>query len=205
MGRPTSRNSGGIGRFKNMKRFIRTFQALLIALSLGACAHATLKSTTLFDLSAFELDDLLGAKKSLGDFRGQVVLLDFWATWCVPCKDSLPVYSDWQAELGGRGFKVIAVSVDERTDGVLEFAKKHAPNLTVLHDQGASLSEALDLETMPMAFLLNADLQIVHRHAGFRSEEAEDLRKKIIDLLEADSSQIRDSREPTAPNADDPT
>ncbi len=128
--------------------------------------------------------DLSGESRTLGEYDGKVVLLDFWATWCAPCRESLPIYDQWQQELG-EDFVVVAVSVDERLGPVPNFAKQNMPNVQVWHDTEHAGAEALDLPAMPTAFLVDRSGNIVSQHIGFVRKDADPLHEEITTLLAA--------------------
>ncbi len=144
--------------------------------SFDAAAGASLPSVSLAPLAP-------GPAVDLAELRGRVVLLDFWATWCEPCRDSLPVYDAWQRELGGRGFAVVAVSVDEGGAPVGEVAAELAPAVQVLLDPGGEAAKALQLDGLPVSFLVGRDGVVRSRHVGFDRADAPALRAEIEELL----------------------
>lgn len=155
--------------------------------ALCACATAPASNPlpAQADLAAVQFVDLRGGAHQLGELRGQVVLLDFWATWCDPCVASLPLYNAWQRELGGRGLVVVAASVDEDGAAVEDFASRNAPELTVWRDPAGSAAARLGLPKMPTAFLIGRDGALLARHAGFDAAGAEALREQIVAALGA--------------------
>jgi thiol-disulfide isomerase/thioredoxin len=132
------------------------------------------------DLAFTGLD---GQRHTVGELAGKVVLLDFWATWCEPCKRSLPTYRAWQAELGEKGFVVVAVSVDETTKPIARFVEATCPDVTVWWDEGHDAAEALSVAAMPTAFLLGRDGAVALRHEGFEKKDADVLRAEVERLL----------------------
>ena len=135
-----------------------------------------MKSSAFTELA---LDDGQGTSKKLADYHGQVVLLDFWATWCVPCAQSLPHYNELQRELGKDGFVVLAVSIDEERKGVAEHLTKLAPDVTLLYDTEHKAAKTLDLPGMPTSFLIGRNGKPVKRFVGFRKKETKVLREAI--------------------------
>lgn len=116
------------------------------------------------DLKPFALEG------SVPELKGKVVLLDFWASWCGPCKKSFPVMADLQKEFGPRGFEVVAVSVDEKSAAMEAFVKKTQPPFTVVRDGQGRMAEAAGVDKMPTSFLLGADGRVVAIHSGFEGE-----------------------------------
>jgi thiol-disulfide isomerase/thioredoxin len=117
--------------------------------------------------------------------RGQVVLLDFWASWCAPCKASFPVFAALQREYRARGLLIIAVSVDEKSSAYENFIRRHAPPFTTLHDRQQALVRAVNIPAMPTSYLFGRDGRLRSIHAGFHGRTtADDLRRQIEALLQ---------------------
>ncbi|MEZ4464404.1 MAG: TlpA disulfide reductase family protein [bacterium] len=98
---------------------------------------------------------------------GKVVLLDIWATWCEPCRASLPVYEALYKELGPAGFVVIAVSVDEHQDELVAFVKKSGLTFPIIWDPEGKWPAAIGLEAMPTALLVDRTGKVRSVHPGF--------------------------------------
>src|SRR5665213_2418865 len=139
---PLKRVDTRLGGLPNMFRFKI---ALLLTLALCATASAALKpGDALPNLSRFQLEGKLPEK-----LKGNVILLDFWASWCVPCKASFPVMEDLQKRFGERGLSVIAVSTDDTREAMVRFLKSHPVSFTTVRDANQKLVAAADVETMP--------------------------------------------------------
>src|SRR5512135_592052 len=109
----------------------KLINGLALCLALSAAAFAEVKPGQPFpDLATHNLEGTLPA------YAGQVVLVDFWATWCAPCKASFPAYDSLQRELGDRGLTIIGVSVDKEEDRYTSFVEKFAPGFATLRDAG---------------------------------------------------------------------
>ncbi len=115
---------------------------------------------------------------------GKVVLVDFWASWCAPCKASFPVYSRLQSAYADRGLEVIAVSVDEDASAFSAFVAKLKPTFATVHDPGHKLVGAVKVPTMPTSYLVDRAGKVRFMHAGFHGEQTErELRGEIETLL----------------------
>ncbi|NOK15658.1 TlpA family protein disulfide reductase [Corallococcus carmarthensis] len=116
--------------------------------------------------------------------RGQVVLLDVWATWCEPCKDALPMYAQLQKEYGARGFKAYALNVDEDVRAIPTFLEETKVEVPILLDANALVSERLlKVRLMPTTFLIDRKGVIRHVHEGFAEEFLQQFQTEIEQLL----------------------
>lgn len=114
----------------------------------------------------FKLARLDGGQLALSSYRGQVVLLDFWATWCVPCREETPHFVELQKKYGDRGFQIIGVSMDDSPDPVRAFYQQFHMNYPVVMgtaDVGSAYGGVLGL---PIAFLIDRDGRIYAKHMG---------------------------------------
>jgi thiol-disulfide isomerase/thioredoxin len=113
-----------------------------------------------------------------------VVLVDFWASWCGPCKASFPALAQLQRDFAARGLLIAAVSVDEKPAAASAFVKKLAPNFPTLHDRSQTLVKQVGVPTMPTSYLLGRDGRVRFVHQGFHGETTErELRRQIETLL----------------------
>jgi cytochrome c biogenesis protein CcmG, thiol:disulfide interchange protein DsbE len=127
--------------------------------------------------------DLSGRPLRLEQFRGRVVLLNFWATWCGPCIEEIPTFSRWQYHLGEAGLQVIGVSMDDDEGDVKRFVAKHAVAYPIIMGD-AKLGELFGgVFGLPQSFLIDAQGRIVYRSVGESSIET--LHSKIEGLIGA--------------------
>lgn len=120
----------------------------------------------------FTLADLSGQPRSIGDFDGQVVVLNFWASWCKPCRDEVPMFIDAQNEFGDRGLQIIGLAVDT-PQAARGFAKEYGINYPVLANltEGARIQDRYTGEgspagVLPYTAIIDRDGHIVTRIAG---------------------------------------
>jgi thiol-disulfide isomerase/thioredoxin len=154
---------------------------LAAILAAGFClsSHATLKSgDALPDLSQLKLEGKLP-----DSLKGKVVLLDFWASWCEPCKASFPVMEELQKRYGPQGVVVIAVNVDEKASDMQEFLKKNTASFTVLRDAAQKLVAEAGISTMPSSFLIDREGKVRFVHTGFRGDETKKKYEQEIESL----------------------
>jgi len=126
----------------------------------------------------FDLSGGQGAVK-LSDYKGKVVYLDFWASWCGPCKQSFPWMNDMQTRYGGKGLNLVAVNVDQKPDDARAFLKDNAAKFTVAFDQAGKTPKAYAIKGMPTSVLIGADGKVLMVHSGFKEEQRGELEKQI--------------------------
>ncbi len=125
-----------------------------------------------------------GKIHDLAQDRGNVVLLDIWATWCVPCRRAFPLYEQLVKQYGPRGFKVYAINVDEDSREIPKFIKQTKLSLPVLIDHHAALLEPkLGIRMMPISFVLDKRGLVRHVHEGAATEYLAKYQSEIEALL----------------------
>jgi thiol-disulfide isomerase/thioredoxin len=107
-----------------------------------------------------------GSELTLSSLRGRVVVLNFWASWCGPCRKELPQLRGLASDLAGAGARVIPVSIDVDERNAADFAQRFAPGLTVFHDGPDGLARALDLPALPYTLVLDRDGRILWSGGG---------------------------------------
>ena len=115
----------------------------------------------------FTLEDADGNEVTLSDLEGQVVLLNFWATWCGPCKIEMPWFVDFQRKYKDRGFAVVAVSLDEEGwEVVRPYAEEMQFNFPVVVGNDEMASKFGDVYALPTTLMINKEGEIVSTHTG---------------------------------------
>jgi thiol-disulfide isomerase/thioredoxin len=120
----------------------------------------------------------------LASLRGKVVLLDFWASWCEPCRRSFPWLNEMQAKYAGRGLVVIGVNVDRERTEADRFLHDVPAQFRIVYDPAGSLASHYDLPGMPVSYLIGPNGDIVGRHLGFRNAERDQREAELQKLLE---------------------
>jgi thiol-disulfide isomerase/thioredoxin len=105
---------------------------------------------------------------TLDNDRRKVIYLDFWASWCAPCRVSLPQIIKLQEDLGGDLFEVLAINVDEKTKDATRFLQRYPVNYTVLSDSAGTVAEKYALPGMPTSFVIDSTGVITMVHSGFK-------------------------------------
>jgi thiol-disulfide isomerase/thioredoxin len=115
---------------------------------------------------------------------GQVMLVDFWASWCAPCKASFPMMAQLHRDFAARGLVLAAVSIDEKSAAAVAFARKLAPPFVTLHDREQKLVKQVVVPTMPTSYLVGRDGRVRFVHEGYHGDATDrELRKEIEVLL----------------------
>jgi thiol-disulfide isomerase/thioredoxin len=128
------------------------------------------------DLDKFELAGNLPAQR-----KGKVVIVDFWASWCGPCKASFPVMEQLHKDYGSKGVVLIGVNVDDNSKAMDDFLKKHPASFAIVRDAAKKLITAADIAAMPTSFVLDGEGRVRFIHHGFLGEAT---RKQYIQQIE---------------------
>ncbi|TRX03265.1 TlpA family protein disulfide reductase [Candidatus Methylobacter oryzae] len=134
----------------------------------------------------FTLPSLLqNQAASLNQFSGKVVYVDFWASWCQPCRTSFPLLNKLHQKLKDQNFEVVAINLDEDKANAEKFLKDIPVTFTVLHDAKGEWADKFVVESMPTSFIVDKQGIIRNIHHGFVSDDIKVLEQKIMQLLAA--------------------
>lgn len=133
---------------------------------------------------AFELPGASGPL-SLNTFKGKTVYLDFWASWCGPCKQSFPWMNEMQARYGAQGFQVLAVNVDQKPGDAQAFLSANPARFEVAFDASGKVPRQYAIKGMPTSVLIGPDGQVIQVHSGFKDEQRAELEAAIQKALAA--------------------
>ncbi len=157
-----------------MKRFILVLLPLVIVLFV--CAEAEKTSTFGSNSSPaadFTVKDLKGREISLSNYRGKVVFLNFWATWCTPCKAEIPDFIEAYKQYKDKGMEIIGISVDRISPkSVLKFAEKYKIPYPVVMSTDKIQNDYKPGPYIPTPIIIDQEGKIRHRHIGQMSKEA---------------------------------
>ena len=120
----------------------------------------------------------------LPHLRGNVVYVDFWASWCGPCRQSFPWMAELQHKYGPDGLVVVAVNVDHERHEADQFLREFSPDFRIVYDAQGVLAERYHLKGMPTSFLIDRDGKVQLEHVGFRQADREALTERVRTLLQ---------------------
>jgi peroxiredoxin len=131
----------------------------------------------------FTRTDFSGKQLKLSDYRGKIVLLNFWASWCPPCRDEMPLFSKWHRESHARGLRVIGVSMDDDAASVKQFLAAHPVTYPIVMGDIKLAETYGGVLGLPLSYLIDARGRIVARYQG--ETELVKIEAKIKELLSA--------------------
>ncbi len=134
---------------------------------------------------AFALPTAKGDTVALDKLRGKVVYVDFWASWCGPCRRSFPWMNEMQQKYGARGFTVVAVNVDKKRADAEKFLAQIPANFTVVYDETGNTPTAYGVRGMPSSYLIDVRGNVTYVERGFLDEHKADLEERVKALLTA--------------------
>ena len=135
-----------------------------------------------FALTAVAADS--GDALDLARFRGKVVLVDFWASWCEPCRHSFPWLNAMQAKYGQRGLVIIGVNVDRERADAERFLRDVPAQFPIVYDPAGELASRYDVPGMPASYVIGPNGDIVGQHIGFRNAARAEREAELQKLLE---------------------
>ncbi|HEX4405077.1 MAG TPA: TlpA disulfide reductase family protein [Polyangia bacterium] len=131
---------------------------------------------------AIRVESMSGKALALEDYRGKVVLLDVWASWCGPCKQELPMLDDMAKRLRGDGIEVLAVSVDQERANVVKFLKARPRwSLTIAHDPKGEIADRLSPEKMPTSYVIDREGVVRYVNSGFEPSDAAVIERRLVE------------------------
>lgn len=170
---------------KNMKiinTIIKSIGLLALASTL-LCSSA--QAAPLGQLAPdFELSGNGATTVKLSALRGKVVYLDFWASWCGPCRQSFPWMNDLQAKYGSRGLQIVGVNLDAKDSDARKFLAENNARFLLAFDNKGATPKLYGVKGMPTSYLIDRDGRIVSEHTGFNFSKTAGLEKEIEKLLE---------------------
>lgn len=119
----------------------------------------------------------------LSHYRGQIIYLDFWASWCQPCRKSFGWMNKMQSLYGKEGFKVIAINLDESREKANAFLKQVPAGFDVAFDPRGNTAESYQVKAMPSSYIIDKQGKVIYANMGFRGNDEAKLEEKIRNLI----------------------
>jgi thiol-disulfide isomerase/thioredoxin len=135
---------------------------------------------------AFSLPSLKGDTVALDKLRGKVVYVDFWASWCGPCRRSFPWMNEMQQKYGGKGFVIVGVNVDKKRADADKFLAQNPAIFSIAFDEAGTTPSAYAVKGMPSSYLIDAKGNVTYVERGFLDEHKAELERRIAALVAKD-------------------
>jgi len=155
----------------------------MCAMTAGISHAAELKAANGSRAPALVLKELNGTVHDLARYRGKVVLVNFWATWCEPCRDEMPSIQRLRDKLAGQPFAVLAVNLDEPESRVTAFLEKTKLDLTVVLDPGKTAAKTWSARILPASYLIGRDGRVRYSVVGDIDWSDAHVLKIVADLM----------------------
>lgn len=159
--------------FNQFNKFVSIFALLIISFSTPSFAQKA---------PGFTLDGDKG-KIKLSAYKNKVVYVDFWASWCKPCRKSFTFMNEMQDRYGKNGLKIIAINLDNERSDANSFLKKHPAKFTIAYDPKGKTPGLYKLKVMPTSYLIDRRGNLVNIHKGFKEDQTGKLEKLIAKTL----------------------
>lgn len=136
---------------------------------------------TLFGAGDVSADDSL----DLTQYQGKVVVLEFWASWCAPCRQSFPWWNTMHAKYADEGLIIIGVNLDNEPDSALAFLEEYPANFKIYYDTDKELARTFGVQAMPTSYIIGRDGEIHAKHFGFKVKNQDAYEAAVVDALRA--------------------
>lgn len=161
------------------------FRKLLLGTFFTAFAATSLASSGMIGKPApdFALKSTTGQNLRLSEYRGDVVMINFWATWCGPCRQEMPLLDDLYNRYERVGFKLLGVNIDDNSQRAIDMMKELGVNFPVLFDNTKDVSKLYNVNAMPVTVILDREGNVRHVHQGYKPGYEEKYLNEVRALL----------------------
>ena len=167
-----------------MRRRVGLLAALLMAMALGCSDGGGSQGNGRSLAPDFRLSTLDGRDVQLSDYRGKVVLIHFWATWCEPCLAAIPFEMELQEKFGRDSFVVLGLNMDRKPEDAREYLEKHPVNYPVLQLDPDTRRAFGGISTIPYTILVDQAGYIRKKKLGYQQDDRSAIERKIVFLLQ---------------------
>jgi len=168
-----------------MNRLIQWLKRTLMA---GACSSLLMAGAVSADTDSgpapdFALKSDSGENLRLSEFRGEVVMINFWASWCGPCRQEMPLLDELYTQYQPLGFTILGVNVEEDTTKAKKMLRESPVNFPILFDNKCEVSRLYDVVAMPSTVLVDRDGNVRHLHQGYKPGYEESYQHQVRALI----------------------
>ena len=149
----------------------------------SAAQYAQSTSTSAKAYDDMNIASFEAFQQILASNHGEVIYLDFWASWCIPCRESFPWMNEMQLKYQSSGLKIITVNLDVDRKNAEEFLAQYPPEFDVLFDPKGQVARHYDVPGMPSSMVFNRDGKLIERHVGFNKEKQQAYQLQLETLL----------------------
>ncbi len=166
-------------------KWIAPLLTATLVIAMAAVANGTISMRDAGSiLMMHRTESLAGQTVSLADLRGEVVVVNFWASWCAPCRRELPILDEWNADWRDAGARVVAISIDSKVENARNYVESAGLEMAVWVDGPGGLAAKLDLPAVPTSFVIDRSGRVVLRIEGSSQPELDKLHRQVQTLID---------------------
>mgnify|MGYP003389241307 CR=1 FL=1 len=162
------------------KVIMKTYRTFKLSILVFTFISTFISTST---VSANTLDKVKSFEQKINHHKGEVIYIDFWASWCIPCRQSFPWMNEMQAKHKSAGFKVITINLDSDKKNADDFLLDNPAKFDIVYDPQGELAKKFKLKGMPNSFIINRAGKMVSAHVGFNDIKRVAYEKEISALL----------------------
>jgi peroxiredoxin len=157
-------------------------------------------------MKPFSLPSLQGGQTiNSNSYKGKVMIVDFWASWCAPCKASFAAYNELLKKYAGKGLVVIGINIDNDKEKAISFLAENPANFHVAADPSKNVAQSYNIPTMPTSYIIGRDGKILYVHAGYHEGDIAGMEREVEEAIGGGAKNAPGSKEqeeaPEAPSA----
>lgn len=167
-----------------MKRFSKHVFYAVLTCALMLASNASVQAKKLSGPApSFALKSLDGKTVKLSDFKGQVVMINFWASWCGPCREEMPLLEELYSDYRKAGFVLLGITIDEDVADAEGFLKKSPVSFPILSDPKGEVADLYNNQAMPSSYFVDRRGNLAHLHKGYKPGDEKNYKSVIRKLI----------------------